>query len=289
MVTEVPLSCFSSQKFSEDVAKRQVEGVEAGDIIEMINGDTPCHLAERIVTPSDALCACSNGQIAHRVGEMDKFSKTPCVSCDFKRRRDRLGLSVALQMWLKAVKGDRSIVLSIRKASAGDLYQDEDATEEASQRVIVIGGDSSFGKRLPEGLNAALPCRKGPSQPLSKKAKLELDLQEKSLSLQLAKNKLECLQERSRASVQVNDRRLDSDGAAYTLLEFIKQYGGSLNKPPRQWELAPVSGVGLIEKRIDYDEQPYTLQQFILEYGGTLESPPKQWTEARVWIDPDEV
>merc|ERR1712039_654672 len=95
------------------------------------------------------------GQVAHFVGDMGKFAKTPCVSCDFKRRRDKLGLSVALQMWLKSVKRDRPIVLSIRKANKSDLDHDDGTAQEASQRLVTINGSSSSKRRLPDGLDAS--------------------------------------------------------------------------------------------------------------------------------------
>ena len=33
--------------------------------------------------------------------------------------------------------------------------------------------------------------------------------------------------------------RLDSDGQAYSLADFIAEYGGSIVKPPREWSTAP--------------------------------------------------
>merc|ERR1719215_579903 len=73
------------------------------------------------------------------------------------------------------------------------------------------------------------------------------------------------------------ERRLDGDGMAYTLSEFVAQYGGSVENPPLQWTT---------ERRLDHDGQAYTLDDFINEYGGTHAAPPNQWKEGRQWKMP---
>merc|ERR1712039_783316 len=73
------------------------------------------------------------------------------------------------------------------------------------------------------------------------------------------------------------ERRLDGDGMAYTLAEFIAQYGGSVENPPVEWTT---------ERRLDHDGQAYTLDDFINEYGGTHAAPPPQWKAARQWTVP---
>eukprot|EP00435_Cladocopium_sp_Y103_P010148 s1219_g2.t1 len=47
-----------------------------------------------------------------------RFDSPPCVACDFQRRRKQLGLDVALQMWLRAVKRDIRISLAVPRRNA---------------------------------------------------------------------------------------------------------------------------------------------------------------------------
>merc|ERR1712151_356145 len=73
------------------------------------------------------------------------------------------------------------------------------------------------------------------------------------------------------------ERRLDGDGVAYTLAEFIALYGGSAESPPAEW---------MTERRLDHDGQASTLDDFINEYGGTHAIPPTQWKVGRQWKMP---
>eukprot|EP00928_Gymnodinium_smaydae_P066736 TRINITY_DN49701_c0_g1_i1.p2 TRINITY_DN49701_c0_g1~~TRINITY_DN49701_c0_g1_i1.p2 ORF type:complete len:109 (-),score=46.79 TRINITY_DN49701_c0_g1_i1:90-416(-) len=67
------------------------------------------------------------------------------------------------------------------------------------------------------------------------------------------------------------ERRLDADGCAYTLPEFVAEYGGSVQQPPKEW---------FLERRLDHDGQAYTLEDFVREYGGSKQKPPRQWAAA---------
>ena len=101
-------------------------------------------------------------------------------------------------MWLKAVKRDNRIILSVRKAWAGEqAIDDETASQETSRVFVTIGRDPSSQRILPEGLDVALPVTKGPAQPLSKRAQLSLDMEVAALNLQLAKRQLSDLQQAS--------------------------------------------------------------------------------------------
>jgi len=136
-VAEVPKACFSSAAFGAAGAKPQVEGVSEGDEIVTLNGETPARVAERITASGDAWNACSSAEPAHAVGSKGKFDSPPCAACDFVRRRRALGLDVALQMWLRAVKRDIQITLGVKPgggASAGaEPGGDPQAESQSSQ------------------------------------------------------------------------------------------------------------------------------------------------------------
>lgn len=304
VITEVPKACFSSQRF-EGAAGGQVEGVEAGDVISEINGHTPCQLAQKIISAGDAVCACKD----HEPGSRDKFAATPCISCDFMRRRRSLGINVALQMWLKAVKQDQDILLTVWKK--GTEPPEETRLGHrivdscASTGVVAIGANST--RKLPAGLDRPLelPLQQGPAQPRSKKQladaaqqaaaaarrKLDAAVQARQAATGTAQLAATAAAKQATAAAaqalsfaqdalrlakrrKVDDgveRRLDCDGKAYTLAEFVAQYGGSSENPPLQW---------VTERRLDYDGQAYTLEDFIQEYGGTCADPPPQWKSA---------
>lgn len=121
VVTDVPKACFSSAAFGASAAA-QVSGVEAGDEIVAVNGQEVAKLAARIVNPGDALNTCCAAAAVHTVGSVGKKDSPPCISCDFMRRRRDLGIDVALQMWMRAVKRDIPITLTVRsKCSAEAL------------------------------------------------------------------------------------------------------------------------------------------------------------------------
>jgi len=72
-------------------------------------------LAERICTAGDALNTCGS---KHKPGDTGKLDSPPCISCDFVRRKKSLGLDVALQMWMRAVKSETPIVLGVTSSTA---------------------------------------------------------------------------------------------------------------------------------------------------------------------------
>ncbi|CAE7295990.1 unnamed protein product [Symbiodinium necroappetens] len=113
LVSEVPKACFSSKSF-ESGAKPQVEGVFEGDEIISMNGEPPSRVEERILSKGDSWNACSAATPPHSVGSKGKFDSPPCVACDFQRRRQALGLDVALQMWLRAVKREIRFTLAVK-------------------------------------------------------------------------------------------------------------------------------------------------------------------------------
>eukprot|EP01062_Namystynia_karyoxenos_P015308 TRINITY_DN15552_c1_g1_i2.p1 TRINITY_DN15552_c1_g1~~TRINITY_DN15552_c1_g1_i2.p1 ORF type:complete len:1078 (+),score=284.08 TRINITY_DN15552_c1_g1_i2:81-3236(+) len=83
--------------------------------------------------------------------------------------------------------------------------------------------------------------------------------------------------------MEAAERRVDpNDGDAYTLPEFVEQYGGTLSEPPEQWLSAAPASVSAEppDRRPDADGQLYTLQQFVAEYGGSFSSPPQEWIAA---------
>lgn len=142
MITEVPLACFSSAAFGE-AARPQVAGVAAGDEIALINGEPPRRLAERICASGDPLNACAVAKPPHSPGDQGKLAADPCISCDFHRRHREHSLDVALQMWIRAVKGEKPIVLGVRShglhgAAAGGV-------------VVAAGAAESAAKRKPSG------------------------------------------------------------------------------------------------------------------------------------------
>mmetsp|Transcript_141483 Transcript_141483/g.451869 ORF Transcript_141483/g.451869 Transcript_141483/m.451869 type:complete len:402 (-) Transcript_141483:18-1223(-) len=140
IVSEVPKACFSSAAFG---AKPQVAGVAEGDEVCTLNGEAPARAVERIMSQGDGWNACSSSSPPHAVGSKGKFDSPPCVACDFIRRRQGLGLDVALQMWLRAVKRDIQITLGVcapGEAPAGG------------------SGRSLLSLELPEGVVAA-PAR----------------------------------------------------------------------------------------------------------------------------------
>mmetsp|Transcript_66084 Transcript_66084/g.167504 ORF Transcript_66084/g.167504 Transcript_66084/m.167504 type:complete len:453 (+) Transcript_66084:54-1412(+) len=142
IVSEVPKACFSSAAFGAG-AKPQVAGVAEGDEVCTLNGEAPARAVERIMSQGDAWNACSSSSPPHAVGSKGKFDSPPCVACDFIRRRQGLGLDVALQMWLRAVKRDIQITLGVcapGEAPAGG------------------SGRSLLSLELPEGVVAA-PAR----------------------------------------------------------------------------------------------------------------------------------
>merc|ERR1712129_119684 len=44
---------------------------------------------------------------------MGKLAPTPCESCDFVRRHRELGIDIALQFWMRAVKSTMPITLGV--------------------------------------------------------------------------------------------------------------------------------------------------------------------------------
>lgn len=139
VVSEVPKACFSS-KAGQKNAKPQVDGVEEGDEIMTLNGDPVHKIVERILTKGDPLNACSTGEekFRHAVGSKTKFDSPPCAACDFKRRKGQLGLDVALQMWLRAVKREIRIVLGVRTGGKHLL-------EEATRSLASTAGSAANG------------------------------------------------------------------------------------------------------------------------------------------------
>jgi len=117
LVTEVPKACFSSASYGARAAG-QVAGVHPGDEVVLINGEAPLELAKRICSTGDLLNHCQSSSAPHAPGDQGKLANPPCISCDFLRRNKALGLDVALQMWMRAVKSDQPITLGIRSASA---------------------------------------------------------------------------------------------------------------------------------------------------------------------------
>lgn len=112
VVTDVPKACFSSAAFGA-AAAAQVSGVSPGDSILAINGQSHSELAARIARPGDLLNTCSVAVPVHTVGSIGKLASPPCISCDFVRRHRELGIDVALQMWMRAVKRDTPITLTV--------------------------------------------------------------------------------------------------------------------------------------------------------------------------------
>jgi len=135
LVSEVPKACFSSQKFESSGAQPQVAGVFEGDEIVSVNGEPAASVETKILAEGDPWNACSSSKPRHPVGSKGKFDSPPCVACDFQRRRKALGLDVALQMWLRAVKRDIRISLAVRSSGI----------EMAS---LGTGGDESFLSKL---------------------------------------------------------------------------------------------------------------------------------------------
>jgi len=99
------------------------------------------------------------------VGSKGKFDSPPCVACDFIRRRKALGLDVALQMWLRAVKREFQVTLGVRApvapppvfASSGGLSLDDAAAASSSLRqkagqssVVDLAATSSVGGSIAE-------------------------------------------------------------------------------------------------------------------------------------------
>lgn len=119
IVAEVPKACFSSQAFASSGAlKPQVEGVHEGDEIVTLNGEAAARVETRVTTAGDSWNACSSMSPPHAVGSKGKFDSPPCVACDFIRRKKALGLDVAIQMWLRAVKRDIQFTLGVRACSS---------------------------------------------------------------------------------------------------------------------------------------------------------------------------
>uniref|UniRef100_A0A7S4RVU0 Uncharacterized protein n=1 Tax=Alexandrium monilatum TaxID=311494 RepID=A0A7S4RVU0_9DINO len=141
-VAEVPKACFSSAAFGASGAKPQVEGVLEGDEIVTINDESPDRVVERITTSGDAWNSCSSSkEDKHAVGSKGKFDSPPCPACDFMRRRKTLGLDVALQMWLRAVKRDIEISLGVRSGVkvADDVEQPDGPSPSASSAARPAG------------------------------------------------------------------------------------------------------------------------------------------------------
>jgi len=141
IVTNVPKVCFSSATFGE-IAAPQLPNVHVGDSIILLNGKPVSHTANHIVQDGHELNTCHLAEPPHLPGTMGKLSPTPCISCDFLRRRRDLGLAVALQMWIKAVKSEQPIILSVRsqqqvrKATpAHSLAGDKPLTSGASEVI----------------------------------------------------------------------------------------------------------------------------------------------------------
>jgi len=99
------------------------------------------------------------------------------------------------------------------------------------------------------------------------------------------------------------EKRIDPvDGSAYTLNEFIEQYGGTVVEPPQEWftsfrvtpsssSNAPATKRSQVEWRMDEaDGNMYTIEEFCDAYGGTSSKPPVEWQQAPGWyhtrIDP---
>lgn len=141
LVSEVPKACFSSKNFESSGAQPQVAGVFEGDEIVSVNGEPAASVEKKILAEGDPWNACSSSKPRHPVGSKGKFDSPPCVACDFQRRRKALGLDVALQMWLRAVKRDIRISLAVR--SSGIQIADLPGTSDDSflAKLKASGGD----------------------------------------------------------------------------------------------------------------------------------------------------
>mmetsp|Transcript_16122 Transcript_16122/g.34844 ORF Transcript_16122/g.34844 Transcript_16122/m.34844 type:complete len:504 (+) Transcript_16122:99-1610(+) len=136
IVSEVPKACFSSASFGAAGARPQVDGVSEGDEIATLNGETPARAIERIMSKGDSWNACTSADPPHEPGSKGKFDSPPCPACDFNRRKNQLGLDVAFQMWLRAVKRDMQFTLGVRKpteGACGSLLQQSSSQSEGSQ------------------------------------------------------------------------------------------------------------------------------------------------------------
>jgi len=157
IVSEVPKACFSSAAFGTSVAKPQVEGVFEGDEVVQLNGEEPEKAIARITTEGDPWNACSSAKPPHAVGSKGKLDSPPCVACDFLRRRKAMGLAMALQMWLRAVKRDFQITLGVRSAAPIPkgftrlLSETLPAAVQASSASVVdLAASSSVGGSISE-------------------------------------------------------------------------------------------------------------------------------------------
>mmetsp|Transcript_33067 Transcript_33067/g.61081 ORF Transcript_33067/g.61081 Transcript_33067/m.61081 type:complete len:480 (+) Transcript_33067:127-1566(+) len=168
IVTDVPKACFSSAAFGA-AASPQISGVKQGDEIVLINGHRPDELARCIACPGNALNTCSAADPAHAVGAVGKLDSPPCVSCDFVRRHRKLGLDVALQMWMKVVKRDMPIVLGIR--SAADVSrQAPESNSSTSAPVVKPKSSGVYNPLRPAAASAAAAGSSASSKSLESKA-----------------------------------------------------------------------------------------------------------------------
>lgn len=145
---EVPKACFSSAAFGAR-AQPQIAGVLEGDEIVLINGERPSALAARITKLDDPLSTCGSASPPHKPGAMGKLAASPCISCDFMRRWRTLGLDVALQMWIRAVKQNTPVVLGVRHC-----------TPCASAGSAAAAATASPKRPLPSQPDAAAPSAK---------------------------------------------------------------------------------------------------------------------------------
>lgn len=150
IVAEVPKACFSSAAFGAG-AKPQVEGVQEGDEIVTLNGETIDSAVERITAAGDAWNACSSASPPHAAGSKTKFDSPPCAACDFVRRRKGLGLDVALQMWLRAVKREIKFTLGVRTGSA-ELLAEAAAAPSASATESQPAAQNAKGSGEPSAV-----------------------------------------------------------------------------------------------------------------------------------------
>lgn len=150
LVSEVPKACFSSKNFESSGAQPQVAGVFEGDEIVLVNGEPAASVEQKILAAGDPWNACSSSTPSHPVGSKGKFDSPPCVACDFQRRRKALGLDVALQMWLRAVKRDLRISLAVRTSgvemsSLATNGQSGDGKGDKVSSVVKLEGSSLGG------------------------------------------------------------------------------------------------------------------------------------------------
>eukprot|EP00439_Symbiodinium_sp_Y106_P040085 s5152_g4.t3 len=83
------------------------------------------------------------------------FDSPPCVACDFQRRRQALGLDVALQMWLRAVKREIRFTLAVKSTgielpqngsnSATSLSPASQGNGDKASSVVELKGSSTGG------------------------------------------------------------------------------------------------------------------------------------------------